>query len=963
MSAAESLGSHQLNSFAAFLEERLHTSSETSVVNPQLKKMADGKKPRKGGKRPEVNTSFEIPEDIYAGYCTPDEAKFGKEDKNQRKKFALNPPCSRPPLRPGQLADPTSLKRGEDYATEWARRQDKLAKQAKEAVRKFNEDSAAAANTAEASGSKPRKAMPKKPTHKSSASPSMPSCPSSSAMPSRPASSKPSRQIPQSAPPPPTKSSAPPTKSSAPVHLATFQRTQGFSIASGASASSSAARPSSVGPSLLKKKATAGRGIRPSPHKKQVTFQVPSDDDEADDYELDEIIRDRQARAARAKGSNVPLLLDPKLILDFIDLWHKDAATPLPEMNLTPAETKQLSDDFNRYHADWKGAKVQFVNLMKTFSSTASAPVHVEIPQAEESAQPIEEHASIADVSMAAEETESTRADDSIPAAEDIARASNAPEEREEARATAIVVPEENAPPVPTPTPILPSALDVKKTKAAECAAMKKRKPSASSNSSAPKKMKTLIKYEIPEESDEETPSAASTEQLDKEIEVDEIPSTPVISSPVPQFTAEEAGVEELEDEDVDIGCTTPVLNDDSWENTPQPKPKNPFSKKPKFKADDFFCEHVYFTEFNPYDNARLRRKRFWTASQANFYSSVLFDKDKVFDHEHIPHVDMESMPCFTPVLSDAAEPGQAQRTKFLVKDLLYVPRTIYRILTKTISPIKGHDSSDEEIVGMMKNMLFNIMHGIPINYHDFFMRTLANFALSPFELKPYASWIMRFLETRSSLNYKADFQNHLSYLPLIEVLKRTISSSDKKGKSPDVIDEGIRPLDGQFRKAASYSTNDDSATHDSAANAPKSSPQATSPRVTTDRELLISLHQKVDRNHKWVKRQFGSILDNMTSTHNAVKKNHYYLHEVFDRTLAILSHLYGEDLKQMGFKEDIEWSAPPPKKFKKVKVPSLVASSYSSSRAMDENEDLDDTAAGPTTTQDPDNAGAPPSS
>ena len=65
MSAAESLGSHQLNSFAAFLEEKLHTSSETSVVNPQLKKMADGKKPQKGGKRPKVNTTFEIPEDIY----------------------------------------------------------------------------------------------------------------------------------------------------------------------------------------------------------------------------------------------------------------------------------------------------------------------------------------------------------------------------------------------------------------------------------------------------------------------------------------------------------------------------------------------------------------------------------------------------------------------------------------------------------------------------------------------------------------------------------------------------------------------------------------------------------------------------------------------------------------------------------------------------------------------------------
>ena len=79
MSAAESLGSHQLNSFAAFLEEKLHTSSENSIVQiPQLKKMADGKKSQKGGKRREVNTAFEIPDDMYKDYCTLDEATHGK---------------------------------------------------------------------------------------------------------------------------------------------------------------------------------------------------------------------------------------------------------------------------------------------------------------------------------------------------------------------------------------------------------------------------------------------------------------------------------------------------------------------------------------------------------------------------------------------------------------------------------------------------------------------------------------------------------------------------------------------------------------------------------------------------------------------------------------------------------------------------------------------------------------------
>ena len=71
----------------------------------------------------------------------------------------------------------------------------------------------------------------------------------------------------------------------------------------------------------------------------------------------------------------------------------------------------------------------------------------------------------------------------------------------------------------------------------------------------------------IPSESDDDIPSAASSEQLDEEIEADAIPSTPQVSSPMPQFTVEEAGVEEIEDEDVDIGCTTPVMNDDFWES------------------------------------------------------------------------------------------------------------------------------------------------------------------------------------------------------------------------------------------------------------------------------------------------------------------------------------------------------------------------------------------------------------
>ena len=86
MSADESLGSHQINSFAALLEENLQTSSESSLVQkPQLKKTADEKRPQKGGKRKEIHTAFKILDNLYAGYCTPDKSIHGPETKKQRK--------------------------------------------------------------------------------------------------------------------------------------------------------------------------------------------------------------------------------------------------------------------------------------------------------------------------------------------------------------------------------------------------------------------------------------------------------------------------------------------------------------------------------------------------------------------------------------------------------------------------------------------------------------------------------------------------------------------------------------------------------------------------------------------------------------------------------------------------------------------------------------------------------------
>jgi hypothetical protein len=132
-----------------------------------------------------------------------------------------------------------------------------------------------------------------------------------------------------------------------------------------------------------------------------------------------------------------------------------------------------------------------------------------------------------------------------------------------------------------------------------------------------------------------------------------------------------------------------------------------------------------------------------------------------------------------------------------------------------------------------------------------------------------------------------------------------------------------------------------------------------------TDRELLISLHQKVDRNHSWVKRQLATILANMTVAQNSVRENHYYAHEIFDRSRAILSHLKtAEELEEMEFQQNFDWLIPPKKKFKRVQVPQMVPSSVSPSRTTDENEDVEDTGAGPSAARDPNtNSGAPPTS
>ena len=61
---------------------------------------------------------------------------------------------------------------------------------------------------------------------------------------------------------------------------------------------------------------------------------------------------------------------------------------------------------------------------------------------------------------------------------------------------------------------------------------------------------------------------------------------------------------------------------------------------------------------------------------------------------------------------------------EFYVKDLEYLPCTIYHILRHTLWPIKGH-SPPAKLEGTMKTLVFYIINGIRFNTQDFFIRQL----------------------------------------------------------------------------------------------------------------------------------------------------------------------------------------------------------------------------------------------
>src|ERR1041385_3761787 len=334
MSVEESYGSHSLTSFAAQLERPIPQS-------PQLKKMA----PR----RKLTETAKDLPPELYEKLKTPERETADEHKKRVQKitrewakrwvayqwlnpqhddMFAVNPPLktlgikARPPPAPGVIPDPTTLRTPEDFPAAHEQYLKRTCSRVKNLVR----DMTASIQIPPQDQSQPRLQPP--PQHRKKA-PGM----------------KPSQ-----------KTSAKPR-----VVGSSYQRTDGAAPSSRIRTDESGAPEASttMPQSQLKTKTVLQHGPRPSPKKTAMrgaihhTPQSSDDEDEFEDMagfvatEADKIeyVRAAARRKAEATGSEIPLLLDPKKILEYIEIWSVKPDTPLDYLDI-PKDIKFYVQQF-----------------------------------------------------------------------------------------------------------------------------------------------------------------------------------------------------------------------------------------------------------------------------------------------------------------------------------------------------------------------------------------------------------------------------------------------------------------------------------------------------------------------------------------------------------------------------------------------------------------------------------------
>lgn len=189
---------------------------------------------------------------------------------------------------------------------------------------------------------------------------------------------------------------------------------------------------------------------------------------------------------------------------------------------------------------------------------------------------------------------------------------------------------------------------------------------------------------------------------------------------------------------------------------------------------------------------------------------------------------------------------------EFFVKDLEYLPRTIYHIPRRTLWPIKGY-SLDAKLECSMKALVFYILKGIRFNSQDFFIRQLVASGINLFGLKFYVPLVMRLIKLHSTINYQGSTHNHVVFLPEVDMsheaiypvpAKEPIREDNVAFQSFTQPIEGVHvlnppapagPLAGQLR-LMHHANND--ATASTIAQRPQKHA-----RVLNARELLVSLH------------------------------------------------------------------------------------------------------------------------
>src|SRR3954471_6622653 len=326
MSAEESHGSHSLTSFAA--------SRDCSIPQPQLKNMA----PR----RKLTNTAKDLPPELYEKLKTPE-----RETSDERKKrvqkitrewakrwvayewlnpqheemFAVNPPLktlgikARPPPAPGVIPHPTTVRTPDEFPEAYQQYLKCSGSRVKNLVRELS----ASVQIPPPLQSQHRKKTPGiKPSKKSSAT----------------------LQISDSS----------------------CQRTAGAAPSSRIRTDESRTAPeasTTMPQPQLKTKTVLQRGPRPSPKKtamRGAIHHTPQTSDEEDEFEdlaafiateedKVEYVRAVARRKAEATGSKIPLLLDPKKILEFIEIWSVKPDTPLDDLDI-PKDIKFYIEQF-----------------------------------------------------------------------------------------------------------------------------------------------------------------------------------------------------------------------------------------------------------------------------------------------------------------------------------------------------------------------------------------------------------------------------------------------------------------------------------------------------------------------------------------------------------------------------------------------------------------------------------------